>query len=142
MVMDNTRLYSGFLGAWELEPEHSVFEQSAPPQSGAYKIEECSLGLSFTMQWIDSSGQDFTVRFEGAPDGQPRPFAGGDLADALAVVPVSNRELKTSAYLKGHELMVATHRLSGTGLHMRLTQTVHLPDGTSPSNHVRYRRSH
>lgn len=139
--MSEQKLYAGFLGHWQLEPDQCEFEQSVAPVSGSYGIEEGEKGLVFTMAWVDAEGHDFVVTFKGQPDGQPHPFNGGDLADALAVTAVSADELKTSAFLKGHELMVATRRLSGNGQFMRLTQTVHLPDGTSPSNHSRYKRA-
>ena len=59
----------------------------------------------------------------------------------MSICAVSTRELNSYAYLKGKELMVAQRQLDDTGLAMRITQLVRLPDGTNISNESIYRRS-
>ncbi|WP_417457431.1 hypothetical protein [Kordiimonas sp.] len=138
--MTDQKLYGDFLGIWELEPETCEYEQSEPPQQGHYIISECAEGLLFQMTWTDSAGEEHNYSFTGVPDGTARPFAGGELADALAVSVPSDSELTSSAYYKGNELMRATRLLHADGMHMDVLQTVHLPDGTKPTNKARYRR--
>ena len=76
---------------------------------------------------------------EDGGDPPPR-TAGGELADAIAIEAVSPRELNSYAYWQGRQLMVAQRQLDDTGLHMRVVQAVHLPDGTRPVNVSIYRR--
>lgn len=128
-------LWQGFLGLWVLDPESCQYEQGDPPRSGSYRIEETPDGrLAFHMEWVDAEGEAHKASFTGRPDGEPEPFAGGELADAMSVTPVSARELNSAAYMKGRELMVASRQLDDTGGAMRLIQAVLLPDGTKPTN--------
>lgn len=133
-------VYHGFLGCWELIPESCIYEQSDPPQSGAYRITKTDEGLRFDMSWVDISGESHEVSFCGVPDGSARPFNGADLADALSVTAVSERDLRSSAFYKGKERMVAQRQLDDSGQAMRVVQLVRLPDGTSPVNVSVYRR--
>ena len=128
-------LWQGFLGLWVLDPDSCQYEQGDPPRSGSYRIEETPDGrLAFHMEWVDAEGEAHKASFTGKPDGRPEPFAGGELADAMSVTPVSARELNSAAYMKGRELMIASRQLDDTGGAMRLIQAVLLPDGTKPTN--------
>jgi len=138
--MSGDPLYKGFLGTWVLIPSTCDYEQSEPPVEGTYRIEETAEGLAFHMAWTDGAGERHTASFSGVPDGRPRPFAGGELADALSVTAVSARELNSSAFFRGEELMVAQRQLDDSGQAMRVIQLVRLPDGTSPRNISVYRR--
>lgn len=139
--MSRDKVYAKFLGLWQLIPESCQYEQGDPPRSGTYRIEEAPGGVvSFEAHWVDASGESQSVRFAGPPDGQKMPFAGGELADALAVEAVSERELNTYAYYEGKELMVAQRQLDASGQAMRITQLVRLPMGQSPANVSIYRR--
>ena len=134
--------YAPFLGLWSLIPESCRYEQGAAPRSGAYLIEEVEAGrVRFVARWTDDEGTPHEVAFEGPTDGSKIPFPGGELADALAIEAVSERELNSYAYLNGREFMVAQRQLDGTGQAMRVTQLVRLPDGTRPANVAIYRRS-
>ena len=138
---DPTALYRDFLGTWMLIPDSCRYEQGEPPHSGSYHIEERDGHLHFRMQWVDAEGKSEAVEFSGRPDGISVPFPGGELADALAISAVSARELNSSAFLRGRELMVAQRQLDERGQAMRVTQIVRLPDGTSPANVSIYRRA-
>lgn len=94
------------------------------------------------MNWVDADGEAHEMSFRGKPDGIPVPFDGGPLADALCITANSERELTSSAYLDGVELMIAKRELSRDGMTMDIVQTVNLPDGTSPSNRSTYHRKH
>ncbi|WP_417450802.1 hypothetical protein [Kordiimonas sp.] len=95
------------------------------------------------MSWTDASGEEQTHSFTGVPDGDARPFAGGELADSLSVSAPSVTELNTAAYFKDRELMSVKRVLLPGGTHMEVLQAVHLPDGTTPTNIARYcRRLH
>lgn len=135
------RLYRDFLGLWQLIPESCQYEQGDPPASGIYRIEENKDGtLEFTTEWVDAAGESGSASFAGFPDGTKMPFAGGELADALAIEAVSSRELNSYAYLDGKELMLAQRQLDASGVAMRVTQVVRLPNGESPGNVSVYRR--
>ena len=128
-------IYAGFLGTWILDPRSCEFEQGPAPLAGSYHIEELEDGsLRFTMQWVDATGARHKATFAGKPDGEPSPFPGGELADAMSVAAVSPTELNSSAYWQGVELMVAQRQLDLDGSAMRLIQLVRLPDGTRPTN--------
>ncbi|MCV6576524.1 MAG: hypothetical protein OIF58_12375 [Cohaesibacter sp.] len=129
-----------FLGDWILEVERCHYEQGSPPRSGSYRIERDGEELVFHMKWVDVEGEIFNLSFRGIPDGEPRPYKGGDLADHLSLDAPSPTKLNSSAYLKGVELMIATRTLVDGGQHMVLTQTIILPDGSKPTNSTRYRR--
>ena len=133
-------LYAGFLGTWILIPESCEYEQGDPPRSGRYRIEERDGHLSFTVEWTAADGTHHDVEFAGLPDGVPVAFAGGDAVDALSITPVSAHELRSSGYWRGEELMVAQRQLDDTGMAMRVTQMVRLPDGSRPANVGVYRR--
>ena len=139
--MGGDKVYRGFIGTWVLIPETCDYEQSEPPLSGTYRIEEAAEeGLRFHMAWTDSAGEQHAASFSGIPDGKPRPFSGGDLADAMSITAMSERELWSSAFYRGKELMVAQRQLDDTGQAMRVIQQERLPDGTSPRNISVYRK--
>ena len=134
------KVYKGFLGRWQLIPESCQYEQGEAPIEGSYEISDDNGVLHFTMSWRDASGESHQVSFSGVPDGSKQPFSGGELADALSVTAVSERELRSSAFYQGKELMVAQRQLDETGQAMRITQVVRLPDGSQPANVSVYRR--
>lgn len=133
-------LYADFLGTWVLVPERCDYEQGDPPISGSYVIEEHDGALVFHIEWTDAAGETHSADFSGVPDGQPVPFAGGDLADALSVTAVSDRELWSSAYREGEELMVAQRQLDDTRTAMRVVQLVRFRGGTDAANVSLYRK--
>ncbi len=138
--MSDVPIYRAFLGSWVLIPESCDYEQSAPPRSGTDHISETEDGLRFDMSWVDAFGEEQSASFSGIPDGQARPFDGGELADALSITAVSERDLRSAASIKGTELMVAQRQLDDSGQAMRVTQLVRLPDGTTPLNVSIYRK--
>ena len=139
--MASTPLYAGFLGVWTLDPASCVYEQSEPPAEATYLISLDGEQLVFAMHWVDAQGESHQMQFSGPPNGKPMPFAGGELADSLVVRALSERELTTSAYSKGEELMVAQRQLDETGTAMRITQIVRFSNGYSESNVGVYRKS-
>lgn len=134
------RPYQGFLGTWVLIPESCKYEQGEPPQDGRYVIVESDGRLTFTIDWTDAAGSKHHVSFGGVPNGQPVPFAGGELADALSISSPSDRHLDSVAYWRGEALMWAERQLDDTGNAMRVVQQVKLPDGSRPTNVSLYRR--
>jgi hypothetical protein len=139
-MSDARPLYADFLGTWVLEPDSCVYEQGEPPRAGTYRIEERDGTLFFQIEWTDADGACHRVEFSGKPDGQPVPFNGGDLADAMSVQAVSARELRSSAYREGKELMVAQRQLDGTKMAMRVVQLVRMMTGPDLGNSSVYRR--
>lgn len=133
-------LYADFLGTWVLLPETCEYEQGDPPRSGTYVIEERDGALAFRVGWTDAEGETHSAELCGVPDGQPVPFAGGDLADALSVTAVSRRELCSTAYREGRELMVAQRQLDETKMAMRVVQLVRFRDGTHAANVALYKK--
>jgi hypothetical protein len=132
--------YAAFLGTWALIPETCVYEQGQPPLAGTYRIEADDGLLRFTIEWGDIAGTSHQVTFGGRPDGIATPFAGGDAVDSMAITLVSPRDLRTSAYWRGQERMVAQRQLDAVGNAMRVTQLVRFGDGTSAANVAVYRR--
>lgn len=139
-VMSDEPLYAGFLGTWVLIPESCRYEQGDPPRAGIYRIAEVDGRLKFSIDWVAADGEAHQVEFDGVPDGAPVPFAGGDAVDAMSVHAVSPRDLRSSAFWKGQELMVAQRQLDESGRAMRVTQLVRFPDGTHLANVAIYRR--
>ncbi len=133
-------IYQKFLGMWVLDVESCVFEQGDPPTSGSIKILADGEELVFEMKWIALDGESHFASFRAKPDGGLIPFDGGGLADALSVTAVSDRELNSSAFRDGFELMSARRKLSADALKMHVVQTVRLPDGLTPSNHSVYHK--
>ena len=138
--MTSAPTYRDFLGDWELIPETCIYEQGVAPVSGRYRIEERDGALVFHMAWKDAEGEKHEYSFSGIPDGVPRDFNGGELADSLSVTAVSKLELSSSAFYAGRELMLATRSLIDDGLYLDIRQIVRLPDGTEPCNFSRYKR--
>lgn len=136
-----TRPYEGFLGTWTLDPASCDYEQGLPPREGIYSIREDEGVLHFLMDWTDAEGEHHRVGFSGIPDGKPVPFEGGDLADALSITAVSPRELTSSAFYQGRELMVAQRQLDASGRAMRVIQVVRFPDGTDAANVSLYHKA-
>ena len=137
--MADSCLYARFLGHWELDPASCKYEQGEPPASGTYIIRQDGSELIFDMAWTDSAGTPHEASFRGNPDGEPRPFNGGDLVDSLTVTAESRSELNSSAAMKGQTLMHATRTLIDDDT-MRIVQTVYLPDGSAPANKSVYHR--
>ena len=127
--MNDKSSFNGFLGVWDLIPESCQYEQGDPPISGSYEIVQIGEKLEFNMRWTEENGQIQEASFQGKPDGEMIPFAGGELADALSITLVSSRELNSSAFYQGKELMTAQRQLDDSGEAMRITQVVRLPDG-------------
>ncbi|MBV1900117.1 MAG: hypothetical protein KUG56_00430 [Kordiimonadaceae bacterium] len=138
--MGTMQLYQQFLGNWELIPLTCAYEQGDAPIAGTYSIEETGNAITFRMGWIDTDGSPHDYSFAGVPDGKPKPFQGGALADSISVTAVSEKELNSAAYKAGKELMLAKRTLSGDGDYMEVRQIVRLPDLTEPCNFARYRR--
>ncbi len=132
--------YERFLGTWVLIPDSCQYEQGEPPRDGRYVIAEADARLTFTIDWSDAAGSKHQVSFGGLPDGQPVPFAGGELADALSIAAPSERRLDSVAYWRGEALMWAERQLDDAGNTMRVVQQVKLPDGSRPTNLSLYRR--
>lgn len=139
-MTDPAPTFAAFLGAWQLIPASCVYEQGEPPRSGSYEISEDGATLVFSMRWEDAMGEHHHLSFSGRPDGEAAPYEAGELADSLSVSAVSTRELNTSAYLRGEEIMVAQRQLDDTLMAMRITQVVRLVGGTSLFNTSVYRR--
>lgn len=137
---DSPPPYSSFLGTWILLPDTCEYEQGDPPREGTYRIAEGDGCLEFTIDWVDAAGASHHAEFAGPPDGSRVPFDGGELADALSITAVSPRELRSSAFWKGDELMVAQRQLDETKMAMRVTQLVRFADGTSLANVSIYRK--
>lgn len=133
-------VYADFLGTWLLLPETCEYEQGDPPASGLYRIEDRDGRLHFHMEWTDAQGAPHQLEFSGTPGAGKEPFAGGELADALAIDAKSRRELTSYAYYRGRECMVAQRQLDETGSAMRVTQLVRLDGGHSFANVSIYRR--
>lgn len=139
-MRDQLPAHAGFLGTWVLMPETCVYEQGLPPRSGIYRIAEDGELLRFTIDWVAADGATHHVTFAGRPDGIATPFAGGDAVDAMAITLVSPRDLRSSAYWRGQERMVAQRQLDARGDAMRVTQVVRFADGTHAANVALYRR--
>jgi len=127
-------LYNDFLGTWTLDTATCAYEQGEPPWEDRHRIEAQGDELVIIMDWTDAEGETHHASFRGKPDGSMIPFNGGPLADALQITAPSETELHLSAFRGGIELMTATRTLANDGEMLELTQTVHLPDGTSPAN--------
>ncbi len=132
--------HAGFLGTWLLMPETCIYEQGAPPRAGSYRIEDEGEALRFTIAWTAADGSTHEVTFAGRPDGVAVPFAGGDAVDAMSITLVSPRDLRSAAFWRGQERMVAQRQLDARGDAMRVTQVVRFADGTRAANVAVYRR--
>ena len=132
--------HAAFLGTWVLLPETCIYEQGAPPRAGTYRIEQDGALLRFTIDWIAADGAAHHAAFSGRPDGVAVPFAGGDAVDSMSITAVSPRDLRSSAFWRGQELMVAQRQLDASGQTMRVTQLVRFADGTRAANVAIYRR--
>ena len=126
--------YRGFLGRWRLIADSCEYEQGEAPVDGVHIIWEVDGQLHFRMEWTDTDGENHVAEFSGVPDGRKQPFDGGDLADALSISVVSDRDLRSSAWYRGRELMISQRQLDETGQAMRVVQIVRLPDGSRPAN--------
>ncbi len=132
--------FDRFIGLWVLDPNSCDYEQGEPPQSGTYRIAPDGVEVVITMAWVDAEGEQ-TMTFRGVPDGKPVRFDAGPLADSLAIAAVADDRLDSAAYRAGVELMTAKRTLSKDGASMTVVQTVHLPDGTAPTNTAVYRKA-
>ena len=134
-------MYEAFLGTWTLEPASCVYEQSEAPAESTHRIFVEGKKLIITMHWTLADATKHQMQFSGIPNGKPMPFAGGELADALAIHAISKRELTTSAYWKGKEIMLSQRQLDDTGSAMRVTQIVRFQGGTHAANVGVYRKN-
>ena len=140
MARTDDKIYAGFLGRWRLIPESCQFEQGEAYADGFYEILEVSHRLHLRMEWTDVEGAHHRAEFSGVPDGSMQPFKGGNLADALSISAVSNRDLRSTAWYQGRKLMAAQYQLDDTLQAMRVVQIVRLPDGSQPANISVYRK--
>jgi len=138
--MTDAPIYSNFLGTWVLDTATCDYEQGDPPWADRHRIESSGEELVITMDWTDGDGETHHAAFRAIPDGRKIPFNGGPLADALQISAPNETELNSSAFRDGIELMTAMRTLDEDGEAMLIVQTVHLPDGTSPTNRGTYLR--
>ncbi|MBU2534175.1 MAG: hypothetical protein KKB37_15650 [Alphaproteobacteria bacterium] len=131
---------NGFLGTWLLDPASCVFEQGDPPRAAVHRITLEGDELVITMNWTEASGETGHAAFRVPADGTPVPFSAGPLADMLRLSSMSTSELTLSASCNGLELMTAKRVLASDGRSLALTQTVHLPDFSAPTNTATYAR--
>lgn len=130
-----------FLGSWILDVEACDYEQGEPAQGGSYAIEADDLGLTFHMRWIDATGEEHAVSFTGQPGTQETALKQSGLADALLLYLEKEGGLVSEARRDGTVLMRAVRRLSDNNATMTIEQTVHLPDGSTSTNTMVYRRA-
>lgn len=127
-------IYEHFLGTWVLDTATCDYQQGEPPWADQHRIEADGDELVIIMDWTDADGETHHASFRGRPDGSRIPFDGTPLADALQITAPSPTELNLSAFRDGIELMTAQRVLADDGATLELTQSVNLPDGSSPSN--------
>lgn len=130
-----------FLGSWILDTDASDYEQGDPAQSGSYRIEADDLGLTFHMRWIDSDDEEQAVSFTGQPGTKEIALGKSGLADALVLYLEKEGGLISEARRQGTVIMRAVRRLSDNGATLTIEQTVHLPDDTTLTNTMVYRRA-
>ncbi len=136
-----SKIYAGFLGTWILQPHLSEYEQGDPPTAATYRITDVDGRIHFAIHQSDPDGSDHRVEFSGVADGKRVPFSGGELADELAIVAVSQRELNSYAYFQGKEVMVAQRQLDESGQAMRVIQLVRFQNGANVANTSLYLRA-
>lgn len=130
-----------FLGSWILDTDACDYEQGEPAQSGSYKIEADDLGLTFHMRWIDAEGQEEAVSFTGQPGTRETALKKSGLADALVLYLETEGGLVSEARRGGTVIMRAVRRLSDNATTLTIEQTVHLPDDSTLTNTMVYRRA-
>ncbi|PTW63296.1 hypothetical protein C8N35_1011347 [Breoghania corrubedonensis] len=130
-----------FLGTWILDVEASDFEQSAPPQAGSCRIDTEGQRLVFHMLALDAKGETTEAELKGVPDGKPVKLEESGLVDAMVLYFRPDGALVSEARRGGAALMTAARKISDDGRTMTITQTVHLPDDTSPIDTAVYRRA-
>ena len=130
--------YDNFLGGWSLIKGSCVYEQGKPPLDGHCYISCKAKDIQFEMVWLDEMGERHEFVFRGRPDGIIFPFAGGELADGLATLSVSEKELNTVAYKNNAKVMEVKRTLSNSLNQMTISQTVFLPDSNKLSNWSSY----
>jgi hypothetical protein len=121
-------------------PGTSVFEQGQPPADARYSIKSHRKDLVFKLTSVDTEGALTTVTFSGRPNGLPAPFAGGDLADQLAITLDDDRQITLAARKSGKELMTTKLSLSDSLTQMTVSQTVVLGPAEAPTNWSTYQR--
>jgi len=134
--MDN--LLNFFLGKWVLIKGSCIYEQGLPPVDAQYQITYKTKDLLFEMVWLDNTGELHEFVFKSRPDGLAIPFMGGDLADSLSTVIVSERELNTIAYKNEIKVMEVRRNLSNSLNQMTISQTVFVSEKDNPTNWSSY----
>lgn len=130
-----------FLGTWILDVEASAYEQSAPLKAASMRIETEGPRLVFHMLTLDGEGETVETEFKGIPNGRPTKLDESGLVDAMVLFVTPEGALVSEARRGGAALMSAVRTLSQDQRTMTITQTVHLPDETSPVDTTVYRRA-
>lgn len=136
-----------YLGTWELVPELSLYEATAPPASGQYTIAESAPGvLTLHVRW--QAAPDDPVRevtFGGQADGTPHPLpalpdAPAHGPDAHTLTRVDAHTLDSTALADGVAIASARRVASKDGSLLAVVQEQTDTTGRRTRNFQVYRR--
>jgi hypothetical protein len=130
---------SGYIGAWVLVPELSLYEEGNPPMRGVYQIAQLDEGVRISIDWVAQDGSKNQIAFQAPDDGVKQP-SNGPGASHLSITRVSPLILDSRAYMEKEEVAYARRRVSDDGLLLSTVQVVRRADGTSFRNFQVYRR--
>lgn len=124
---------------WILVPELSFYEKGDVPISGKYRISVSGDVVSFTINWVSNDGQEHTITFGGALDGEQHKIEQPPNATA-SYTTIDTHTLDSAMYVDGVQAAYARRIVSNDGLLMSVLQTGTLPDGTRFRNTQVYRK--
>jgi hypothetical protein len=129
-----------FVGIWELQPEHSYFEQGEPLQSCTYSVAFDGEQLHFHIIWTTADGQKMQQIIDTIPDGVERPFPGSMTVDAACFTLVDSNTLDSTAKSGGKVVATTRRVLSEDGESMTHIQQGQTPEGHTFTNRSTFRR--
>lgn len=131
---------SGFLGAWKLNREKSVYQLGEPPKVGDYIIEPDGDRLKVTMHWITIDDKVFNQVYYSIPDGKDYPYTDGPGVDAVSMTLSAPNTLDSAAIKDGKVISFARRILSEDGKTLTITMSGVTPQGTPYSNLAIYEK--
>lgn len=127
-------------GIWHFVPAASTYQSGPAPKESKRQWIPDGDKVKFIHDGIGADGKPFHTEFTAAYDGQPNPFIGGTLYDAVALTSRGPSRVDQVFTLKGKVTVKATRTISKDGKRMTIDSRGTKPDGTRFRNLLIYER--
>jgi hypothetical protein len=103
------------LGTWKLNLARSRFNPGPKPASQTRTYVETRAGVQVTIRTVSVNGRSSVIEFPDRYDGKDYPMKGSEVADALALVRISDYQAEATMKHGGKVVATANRRITDEG---------------------------